>query len=137
VPFREVSYAEDQQLARDMLAAGYAKAFRPDAAVVHSHDYGPRELFGRLFDESRALREVHGIVTPAGPVRNALIVQRAVRDDLAFLERQGAPRRTRLRLLPSSIAHHVLRAAGAIAGSHANRLPPRLRRAFSLEGRAA
>ncbi len=136
VPFREVAYAEDQQLARDMLAAGYAKVFRPDAAVVHSHDYRPRELFGRLFDESRALREVHGIVAPANPVRQALIVQRAVRDDLAFLKRDGARTGARLRLLPASLAHHVLRALGAIAGSRAALLPPRLRRACSLERRA-
>ena len=33
VPFRDVAYAEDQLLARDMLAAGYAKVYRPDAAV--------------------------------------------------------------------------------------------------------
>ena len=33
VPFRAVAYAEDQLLARDMLAAGYAKVYRPDAAV--------------------------------------------------------------------------------------------------------
>jgi rhamnosyltransferase len=136
VPFRDIAYAEDQQLARDMLAAGYAKVFQPDAPVVHSHDYRPRELFGRLFDESRALREVHGIVAPAGPVRNALIVQRAVRDDLAYLERGGAPRLKRLRALPASVAHHVLRALGAIAGSRAGRLPPRVRRACSLERRA-
>ena len=136
VPFREVAYAEDQQLARDMLAAGYAKIFRPDAPVVHSHDYRSRELFGRLFDESRALREVHGIVAPANPVRNALIVQRAVRDDLAFLQRQGARRGARLRLLPASLAHHLLRVLGAATGSRAGLLPPRLRRACSLERRA-
>jgi rhamnosyltransferase len=136
VPFREVAYAEDQQLARDMLAAGYAKVFRPDAAVVHSHDYRPRELFGRLFDESRALREVHGIVASANPVRQALIVQRAVRDDLAFVKRDGASPRARLRLLPASVAHHVLRALGSVAGSRAGALPPRVRRACSLERRA-
>ena len=38
VPFRGVAYAEDQLLARDMLAAGYVKVYRPDAAVIHSHD---------------------------------------------------------------------------------------------------
>jgi glycosyltransferase involved in cell wall biosynthesis len=37
VPFRDVPYAEDQALAVDMLRAGYANAFMPDAAVVHSH----------------------------------------------------------------------------------------------------
>jgi len=39
VPFRAVAYAEDHVLAQDMLRAGYAKAYVPDAAVVHSHDY--------------------------------------------------------------------------------------------------
>ena len=58
VPFREVAYAEDQLLARDMLAAGYAKVYRPDAAVIHSHDYSPLDQLRRSFDEWRGLREV-------------------------------------------------------------------------------
>jgi GT2 family glycosyltransferase len=136
VPFREVAYAEDQQLAREMLAAGYAKVFVPDAAVVHSHDYGALELFRRLFDESRALREVHGIVAPANPIDIALGVQRAVRDDLDYMRRQGSSRGAPLRLLPASLAHHLARALGAAVGSRAGLLPPRLRRACSLERRA-
>ncbi len=51
-------YAEDQQLARDMLAAGLAKAYVPDAAVVHSHDHPPLRALGRYFDDFRALAEV-------------------------------------------------------------------------------
>src|SRR2546429_5202299 len=39
VPYRPVTYAEDQLLALDMLAAGFAKVFRPRAAVLHPHDY--------------------------------------------------------------------------------------------------
>ena len=41
VPFPEVPYAEDRLLARRMLEAGYAKAYVPRAAVLHSHDYPP------------------------------------------------------------------------------------------------
>ena len=37
VPFRDVAYAEDRLLAAELLAAGYAKVYVPDAAVVHSH----------------------------------------------------------------------------------------------------
>ena len=33
MPFREIPYAEDRVLAIDMLRAGYAKAFVPEAAV--------------------------------------------------------------------------------------------------------
>ncbi|HEX8075269.1 MAG TPA: glycosyltransferase family A protein, partial [Thermoleophilaceae bacterium] len=53
MPFRDVSYAEDQLLAADMLAAGLAKAFIPSAGVVHSHDYPPLDRFRRFFDEFR------------------------------------------------------------------------------------
>src|SRR5205823_2255558 len=45
VPFRPVTCAEDQLLATDMLAAGYAKAYMPAAAVVHSHDEPPLVRF--------------------------------------------------------------------------------------------
>ena len=64
VPFREVAYAEDQLLARDMLAAGYAKVYRPDAAVIHSHDYKPIDQLRRSFDEWRGLREVQAVAVP-------------------------------------------------------------------------
>ena len=60
VPFREVAYAEDRVLAIDMLRAGYAKAFVPAAAVLHSHDYTALERLQRCFDEWRGLVEVYG-----------------------------------------------------------------------------
>ena len=44
-----------------MLAAGYAKVYRPDAAVIHSHDYRPLDQLRRSFDEWRGLREVEAI----------------------------------------------------------------------------
>jgi rhamnosyltransferase len=133
VPFRAVAYAEDHVLAGDMLAAGYAKVYHPGAVVVHSHDYRPVALFRRSFDEWRALREVHGVVEPAGPLALALGLQRRVRDDLAFARREGAPPG---RLALASTAHHAARLAGAALGSRADQLPARLRRACSLEGRS-
>ena len=57
VPFRPLAYAEDQLLARDMLAAGLAKAYVPEAAVMHSHDHPPLRALRRYFDDFRALAE--------------------------------------------------------------------------------
>lgn len=136
VPFRSVAYAEDQLLALEMLAAGYAKTYHPGAAVTHSHDYSPAQLFRRCFDEWRALRRVRGTVAEAHPARVALTVQRRVRDDLAYLRRRGAPAAEILPLAARSLAHHVARESGAALGSRAERLPASLRRACSLEGRA-
>jgi GT2 family glycosyltransferase len=131
VPFPDVSYAEDQALARDMLRAGYAKAFIPDAAVIHSHDYAALAQFRRAFDEWRALHEVHGWVQPLAPVDTLLKLQSEVRKDL-----RGLPPRTALREAPRSLRHWTVRAAGAVVGSRADKLPPRMRAWCSLERRS-
>jgi glycosyltransferase involved in cell wall biosynthesis len=134
VPFRTVAYAEDQLLARDMLAAGYAKVYRPDAPVIHSHDYRPLEQLRRSFDEWRGLREV-GAISEAPPLGPAMLaVQRAARDDVA-LARQESPG-SQVQTAAVSLRHHTMRAAGAALGARAGRLPGSLRRVLSLEGRA-
>ncbi len=124
VPFPDVPYAEDQALALAMLRAGFAKAYVPDAAVVHSHDYGPLDQFRRTFDEWRALHDVHGFVQPLAPLNTLLALQSNVRKDL----RAGSgPVR--------SLRHWSVRSGAAALGSRADRLPPRLARWCSLERR--
>jgi glycosyltransferase involved in cell wall biosynthesis len=137
VPFREVAYAEDRALAMDMLRAGYAKVFQPDAAVVHSHDYTSLQELRRAFDEWRGLLEVYGWREPARP-RHLLD---KLRGELGQARRVlssgelGAPRRWAT--LAGVSRHHVARLAGATLGSHADRLPAAVRRRLSLEGRAS
>ncbi|HEY6890953.1 MAG TPA: glycosyltransferase family 2 protein [Solirubrobacter sp.] len=131
VPFPDVAYAEDQALARAMLTAGYAKVYAPDAAVIHSHDYAALAQFRRTFDEWRALHEVHGYVQPLEPLNTLLKLQSEVRKDL-----RGLPPRERLREAPRSVRHWTVRAAGSIAGSRAEKLPPRVREWCSLEKRS-
>ena len=135
VPFRDVPYAEDHQLALDMLRAGFAKVYVPGAGVLHSHDYAPAQLFGRAFDEWRGLREVYGYVEPlrVRSVRDKVLVP--ARGDVRLLRAEGAS--------PAGLAaggarsgiHHAIRLAGALAGSRADRLPARLRGRLSLERR--
>jgi rhamnosyltransferase len=115
VPFRDVAYAEDRLLAAELLAAGYAKVYVPDAAVVHSHRYPPVQHLRRCFDEWRALHEISGYVEP-----------------LSFVALFDAVREDGL----SSLPHHATRTIGAYLGSRAPRLPPGVREKLSLEGRA-
>jgi glycosyltransferase involved in cell wall biosynthesis len=133
VPYRAVPYAEDHALAVDMLRAGYAKAFVPDAAVVHSHDYGPLEQFRRTFDEWRGLREVYGFVQPLAPAATLLKIQSEVRADLR--ETGGRAPGERAREAARSARHWTVRAAGAALGSRADRLPSAVRAWSSLERR--
>ena len=134
-PFRDVAYAEDQALARDMLHAGFAKVFVPDAAVEHAHDYAPLAQFRRSFDEWRGLHEVHGWVQPLNPARTLLTIQSQVRADLRSLRGRGVPPGVLGSELVRSVRHWTVRAAGAAAGSRADRLPAGVRRWCSLERR--
>ena len=133
VPFRGVSYAEDRVLAIDMLRAGYAKAYVPDAAVFHSHDYTTSEQLRRSFDEARALREVYGWREPASPVE----LLRRLRGELGAArgELPAGSGDGRLIVLAGIAVHHLARVCGALLGSRSERLPAAARRRLSLEGR--
>jgi glycosyltransferase involved in cell wall biosynthesis len=135
VPSRVVPYAEDQLLGRELIEAGYAKVYAPDAAVLHSHDYPPGAFFRRYFDEFRSLREVLDHVEPAGLLRTQYAIRGLVRADQRWLSAHGVRGRALVRPLAVSTRHHALRMAGAIVGSRADRLPSGVRRRLSLEGR--
>ena len=94
----------------------------------------PPHLLRRSFDEWRALREVHGFGATRRPAAPALAVQREVRDDLAFMRGEGAPR-CALAGRRSRRCHHAARGSGRGAGL-ARRPPARAgAAALSLEGR--
>ncbi len=135
VPFRDVAYAEDRLLAIDMLRAGYAKAFVPGAAVLHSHDYTLTQELRRCFDEWRGLREIYGWREPAAPAR----VIRRLRGELGRAQRElvscGVPTADRRRTLAAVTAHQMARQTGAMLGSRADLLPGVLQRRLSLERR--
>lgn len=125
VPFRDVPYAEDRVLAIDMLRAGYAKAYVPAAAVVHSHEYTTAEQLRRCFDEWRGLREVYDWKEPAAPRQ----IVRKLRGEVGAARREAT--------LAALTRHHVVRLVGALLGSRAGVLPPWVRSRLSLEGRAS
>ena len=129
VGFREVAYAEDRMLARDMLSAGWSKAYHPAAAVIHSHEYPLRKQVQRSFDEGRGMLEVNAF--RGHSLRTwPLVVQRAVRDDAAMGRAEGLGPGVWVR----SLAHHGARALGGALGGRADRIPARARRFLSLEG---
>ena len=74
VPYRDVSYAEDQLFGREVLAAGLRKAYAPQAAVIHSNDLTIREAGARAVDEVLGLRRIGTEV----PVMSASQTARAI-----------------------------------------------------------
>ncbi len=51
IPYRDVAMSEDQNWGKDILEAGYAKAYVPNAVVYHSHRYSLRNIKKRYYDE--------------------------------------------------------------------------------------
>ena len=137
VPFREVPYAEDRVLAIDMLRAGFAKAYVPDAGVLHSHDYTASQELRRCFDEWRGLLEVYGWREPLSPAHIARKLRGELSSARGELDREDISPAERRATLAAVTRHHVVRLAGALLGSRADRLPRSVRRRLSLEGRAS
>jgi glycosyltransferase involved in cell wall biosynthesis len=136
VPFREVPYAEDRVLAIDMLRAGYAKAFIPAAGVLHSHDYSATEELRRCFDEWRGLLEVYGWREPASPRSRLSRLRGELASAREQLSAEGISGAALLTALAAVTRHYLLRSAGALLGSRADRLPAAARGRLSLEGRS-
>jgi glycosyltransferase involved in cell wall biosynthesis len=131
VPFRHVAYAEDHLLAQDMLRAGYAKVYVPEAAVIHSHEYSAWQWVRRSFDEARAVREIYGWAPPVGAALqtlrgNVAADWRESRRCTAF----GAS------ALVQSALHHGARTVGGLLGGRAENLPGRVSSRLSLERRS-
>ena len=136
VAYREVSYAEDQLLGRELIEAGFSKVFHPGARVLHSHDYPPVEFFKRYFDEFRSLREVLNHRELWGPKRSLNNIRGLVGSDRRWLRAHGVRGPALIRPLAVSTRHHALRTVAAVVGSRPARLPPRLRSALSLDRRS-
>ena len=137
VPFRDVPYAEDHQLALDMLRAGYAKVFVPGAAVEHSHEYSPRQLLRRCFDEWRGAARGLRLRRAAARARVRDQVLVPAHADVRWARARGDAHAARSRARRWRCGRLTTRAhAGAALGSRHDRLPARVRRRLSLESRA-
>jgi glycosyltransferase involved in cell wall biosynthesis/GT2 family glycosyltransferase len=135
VRFRDVPYSEDQAFGRDLLAAGWAKAYHPGAAVLHAHDYGALEFMRRYFDEYRGLRVTNGHVEAFRPGAALRTVRAEVAGDLRWMGEQGLPLGERARWAARATVHHGGRRVFSALGSRAERLPAPLRARLSLERR--
>lgn len=66
IPYRDVSYAEDQAFGKDIINSGYIKAYAPLGNVKHSNDVALRSYKMRIFDETLGLRRTgHTVSKPS------------------------------------------------------------------------
>ncbi len=132
--FDDVPYAEDQNFGRALLAAGWAKVYHPGAAVRHAHDYGAVDFARRYYDETRALKQLHGYVEPARPDRIARELRRQVTGDRRWMAR-GRLLARRSRALDAALGDPSRRAQGRLDRRDAHGGPARGHRAQAVARR--
>ena len=131
-PFPVVAMAEDQRWAQQILQAGFAKAYAPDAVVFHSHSYRPREWFHRWYDEFTSYHDLNNPGQMRSVVRAAGYAVLASKGDLGYL-RRTLPRGQAIRAGWRAVLNNLARAAGGYLGSNYDRIPPRWRAKLSMQ----
>jgi rhamnosyltransferase len=120
----DVIFGEDMCVAARMLLSGWKVAYRADAAVHHSHDYGMRQEFRRYFDIGvMHVREPWLLEKLGKPEGEGA---RFVRSETAYLWKH-APH-----LLPSAWWRTLLKLAGYRLGKAESALPLWLKRRLGM-----
>src|ERR1700736_3206850 len=90
IPFRDLSYAEDQAFGRDVIAAGYLKAYTPFGAVLHSHHYALLQYYRRMYDEMVGLKNATGRSLDTSIAFHLAWMGKSTLDDWRFIARDSS-----------------------------------------------
>ena len=136
--YRDVPYAEDQLFGRDVIDAGYLKAYAPRANVVHSNDIALGDYKHRMFDETLGLRQVGvPVAKPSLQAVARMVASGVVRDARRIVRDPAYSTRRKLYWLAVNPLFHVERWRGVRLAADAPLDDEALRDAFSLERRQA
>lgn len=81
LPYQDVPYAEDQLFGRDVIDAGYQKAYAARGNVIHSNDMTLGEYKHRMFDETMGLRKIGlPVDIPSRKLITKMIVKGSIKD---------------------------------------------------------
>lgn len=89
IPYRDVRYAEDQLFGKDVVEAGYRKAYAGRAAVEHSNDLTLDEYGKRIFDETVGLRQIGFPIPPMARSAQLRMTLRGIAGDSLRILRDG------------------------------------------------
>ena len=122
-PFDEtLIMSEDQQFARDVIAAGHRTVYEPASVVYHSHRYTLRQVFTRYFDSLYSLVEIFDDSTGNVSLEG---LRYTFEEFWHVLTKHPG-------WLPYLLVYDAFKAAGTLAGHLGHRLPIPIRRALSL-----
>ncbi|WP_255352807.1 glycosyltransferase family 2 protein [Diaphorobacter sp. J5-51] len=142
LPFPDVMFAEDQTWMLSAIKAGYAKAFVPEAAVYHSHDFGVWETLQRNFDEASSFQRDFGYDMQRSLARTLASAVLLARRDARWLRQAGVRGWSWLKHSAYMAGIELARTLGQFLGTRHQSLPAWLLRVISRDqalqrGRAA
>jgi len=125
-PFHDdIIMSEDQEWARRVLLNGYDVIYDPEAAVYHSHNFGPRQVFKRYFDSGVSLGQFARSEYSWGKfIRRGL---NYVRQEMEFLVGNGY-----LWWIPYAFVYDVAKFVGISLGKRERYLAAALKRRLSM-----
>jgi glycosyltransferase involved in cell wall biosynthesis len=133
IPFRDLPYAEDQAFGKDLLESGGAKAYTPQAAVVHSHSFPPAQYFRRMFDEWMGVKIAIGAsFTPKLSTALRLAVS-AIANDRRYIWSLQAPLARRAGWMWRAVLMDLAREFTAYLVEHEDRIPDGVKDRLSFE----
>lgn len=108
LPYKDVPYAEDQLFGRDVINAGYMKAYAPRGNVLHSNEFKLREYKMRMFDEIMGLRRVGiDVQLPTIPQITKMVIKEWIKDTLFTLRDRQYSYKRKLFYLASNLFYNI------------------------------
>jgi len=123
LPFPDVAFAEDQTWALAAVKAGYGKAYAPEAAVYHSHDFGIWETLQRNFDEARSFQRDFGYDMQRSLLRAWASAGLLARRDAGWLRQAGQRGWSWVKSTIHMAGIELARTSGQFLGTQHRRLP--------------
>lgn len=101
--------AEDKEIAKRMLLAGWKIVYQPDAVVYHAHDFSLRSIFQRSVDAGIALSQ--GVNVPRSKNSRIRRVGYFAKEAKYIVSNEGA-----WKWLPYSVAYEATKLSGVALG---------------------
>ena len=123
LPFPDVMFAEDQTWMLAAIKAGCSKAYVPEAAVYHSHDFGVWETLQRNFDEASSFQRDFGYEIQRSLWRALASAVLLARRDARWLRQAGVGGISWVKQSVYMAAIELARTLGQFLGTRHRRLP--------------
>jgi rhamnosyltransferase len=117
----DVTMSEDQVWSRQVLQAGYAIVYTPEAAVYHTHNYTLKQAFRRFFDSGSSASSSYLSDDGKAFIRFAGQSLRYLAGEMGFMLKNG-----HMVQIPHALVYEGAKYSGLLTGRVSHRLPSRL-----------